>query len=198
VLQSKEFERVGGGRETLTSDFRLIAATNRSLEDDVEGHRFRSDLYYRINVFPLYVPPLRDRRDDIPLLARHFLKLHAAKSGRSVEEIPKEQIEKLTAYDWPGNIRELENAVQRALILSSGRRFVLPELGKLGISTARPSEDGSTTLEDAEKRHILKVLNRTGWRIYGPLGAAKMLAIKPTTLSSRLKKLGIKRPSARP
>ena len=198
VLQSKEFERVGGGRETLTSDFRLIAATNRSLEDDVEGHRFRSDLYYRINVFPLYVPPLRDRREDIPLLARHFLKLHAAKSGRSVEEIPKEQIEKLTAYDWPGNIRELENAVQRALILSSGRRFVLPELGKLGTSTARPSEDGSTTLEDAEKRHILKVLNRTGWRIYGPLGAAKMLAIKPTTLSSRLKKLGIKRPSARP
>jgi transcriptional regulator with GAF, ATPase, and Fis domain/tetratricopeptide (TPR) repeat protein len=196
VLQSKEFERVGGGKETLTSDFRLIAATNRSLEDDVEAQRFRRDLYYRINVFPLYVPPLRERREDIPLLARHFLKIYASKTGKTVEEIPKEQMEKLIAYHWPGNVRELQNAVQRALILGDGRRFVVPDLGKVRTDIAGVSRHGSTSLQETEKRHILEILNLTGWRIYGPRGAARMLAIKPTTLCSRMKKLGIKRPSA--
>jgi transcriptional regulator with GAF, ATPase, and Fis domain len=195
VLQSKEFERVGGGKETLTSDFRLIAATNRKLEDDVEAQKFRRDLYYRINVFPLYVPPLRERPEDIPLLARHLLKIYSSANGKSVEEIPKEQMERLTAYHWPGNIRELENALQRALILGDGRRFVLPDFGKVGTELAGSSPEGPTSLEETEKKYILEILNRTGWRIYGPGGAARMLAIKPTTLCSRLKKLGIKRPS---
>ena len=197
VLQSKEFERVGGGKETLTSDFRLIAATNRRLEDDVEAQRFRRDLYYRINVFPLYVPPLRERPEDIPVLARYFLKIYSSRNGKSVEEIPKEQMERLTAYHWPGNIRELENALQRALILGDGRRFVLPDLGRVRTELAGSSAEGPTSLEEREKRYILEVLNRTGWRIYGPGGAARMLAIKPTTLCSRLKKLGIKRPSTK-
>ena len=153
-------------------------------------------MYYRINVFPLYVPPLRERREDIPLLARHFLKIYASKNRKSVEEIPKEQMEKLTAYHWPGNIRELENAVQRGLILSDGHRFMLPDLGNIRTEIAGTSPQGSASLEETEKRHILEILNRAGWRIYGPGGAAKMLAIKPTTLCSRLKKLGIKRPSA--
>ena len=198
VLQSKEFERVGGGKETLTSDFRLIAATNRSLEEDVVANRFRKDLYYRINVFPLCVPPLRERREDIPLLARHFLKVYAMKNQQTIEEIPKKIMDKLINYDWPGNAREMENTIQRGVILGHGRRFLLPDLGIAKVNGADGSPNPSGTLEENEKRYILEALIRTGWRIYGPKGAAKILAIKPTTLSSRLKKLGIQRPSASP
>jgi formate hydrogenlyase transcriptional activator len=196
VLQSKEFERVGGGKETLVSDFRLIAATNRSLEVDVATNRFRKDLYYRINVFPLYVPPLRERREDIPLLARHFLKVYGAKNQQPPETIPKDVIDKLANYDWPGNIRELENAIQRGIILGHGQRFQMPDLGIAGDAATDTPSNHSGTLEENERQYILEVLNRTGWRIYGPDGAARILAIKPTTLSSRLKKLGIQRPSA--
>ncbi len=195
VLQSKEFERVGGGKETLTSDFRLIAATNRDLGEDVASMRFRKDLYYRINVFPLSVPPLRERREDIPLLVRHFVRVFAAKSGEDVEEIPRETMEKLVSYDWPGNIREMENTVQRGLILGHGRRFLLPDLGVVGAEREHGQGKQSATLEESERRLISETLARTGWRIYGPGGAAKILAIKPTTLCSRLKKLGIRRPS---
>jgi transcriptional regulator with GAF, ATPase, and Fis domain len=198
VLQSKEFERVGGGKETLTSDFRLIAATNRSLEEDVATNRFRRDLYYRVSVFPLYVPPLRERREDIPLLARHFLKAYALKNGQTIEEIPKDIMEKLVNYNWPGNIREIENTIQRGVILGDGRRFVLPELGISKLGAIGPSPNVSATLEETERGHILEVLNRVGWRIYGRGGAAKILAIKPTTLCSRMKKLGIHRPSMNP
>jgi transcriptional regulator with GAF, ATPase, and Fis domain/tetratricopeptide (TPR) repeat protein len=192
VLQSKEFERVGGGKETLTSDFRLIAATNRNLEEDVIANRFRRDLYYRVNVFPLFVPPLRERREDIPLLVRHFLKVHAAATRHVIKEIPRDVMEKLADYDWPGNIRELENTIERGLILGGGRRFVLPELG--GIENTAGPVSRNQTLADNEKSHIMEVLKLTGWRIYGPRGAAKVLAVKPTTLASRMKKLGIRRP----
>jgi formate hydrogenlyase transcriptional activator len=195
VLQSKEFERVGGGKKTLTSDFRLVAATNHSLEEDVAAQRFRRDLYYRIAVFPLHVPPLRERREDIPLLVRHFLEVYASKKGDIPEDIPKETMEKLVAYDWPGNIREMENAIQRGLILGHGRRFVLPDFSALAAGSGSGSEKKSATLEENERRLVLETLARTGWRIYGPGGAARVLAIKPTTLCSRLKKLGIRRPS---
>jgi transcriptional regulator with GAF, ATPase, and Fis domain/tetratricopeptide (TPR) repeat protein len=199
VLQSREFERVGGGRETLTSDFRLVAATNRNLKDDVEANTFRKDLYYRISVFPLHVPPLRERREDIPLLARHFLKIYAARNRQTIEEIPRAAMERLVGYDWPGNIREMENAIQRGIVLGQGRRFLLPDLGLTSdLPTANASSGRPGTLEENERNLILKVLKQTGWRIYGPHGAAVILAMKPTTLCSRMKKLGIRRPLANP
>jgi transcriptional regulator with GAF, ATPase, and Fis domain/tetratricopeptide (TPR) repeat protein len=196
VLQSKEFERVGGGKETLTSDFRLIAATNRSLEEDVTAQKFRRDLYYRISVFPLYIPPLRERREDIPLLARHFLRVYGLKNGHPRGDIPREIMDKLVSYDWPGNIREMENTIQRGIILGHGQRFLLPDLGIVKVKSTEGVSNPPGTLEENERRHILEALNRTGWRIYGPEGAARILAVKPTTLCSRMKKLGIQRPSA--
>ena len=128
VLQSKEFERVGGGKDILTSDFRLIAATNRNLEKEVKENRFREDLYYRINVFPLYIPPLKERREDIPLLVHHFFTLYTARYGKSFDKIPHEVMEKLVRHDWPGNIRELENIIQRSVISSQGPHFHLSSL----------------------------------------------------------------------
>ena len=192
VLQSKEFERVGGGKETLTSDFRLVAATNRNLEEDIKAGRFREDLYYRINVFPLYVPPLRERKEDIPLLARHFLVLYAKQNQQAVEEVSKEIMDRLINYDWPGNIREMENIIQRGIILGHGRRFQLPSLGVVQLKTDQGS--GFQTLEESERQHILEALRRSRWKIHGPEGAAEILSINPSTLASRIKKLGIKRP----
>jgi transcriptional regulator with GAF, ATPase, and Fis domain len=193
VLQSKEFERVGGGKETLKSDFRLIAATNRNLEKDVEAQKFRSDLYYRINVFPLHIPPLRDRKEDIPLLARYFLQLHSR--GQSAATIPKHMMEKLVNYDWPGNVREMENIIQRGIIIGHEGSFVLPDFGGFAAETASARSSIPESLEENQKRLIMEALTHTGWRIYGPYGAARLLAIKPTSLCSRLKKLGIRRPS---
>ena len=193
VLQSKEFERVGGGNETLTSDFRLIAATNRNLEQEVQANRFRADLYYRINVFPIHIPPLRERKEDIPLLIQFFLKLYASKHQKNLDKIPGEVMEKLIQYDWPGNIRELENIIQRSIIAGPEHHFqLLPlelEIGKSKV--ARPST--FNTLKENERQHILEALNRSGWKIHGPDGAAEILEINPSTLSSRIKKLGIKR-----
>jgi transcriptional regulator with GAF, ATPase, and Fis domain len=192
VLQSKEFERVGGGKETLTSDFRLVAATNRNLEEDIKASRFREDLYYRINVFPLYVPPLRERKEDIPQLVRHFLALYAKQNQQAVEDIPKEVMERMINYDWPGNIREMENIIQRGIILGHGRRFQLPDLG--GVRLKTDQANGFPTLRESERRHILEALQRTRWKIHGPDGAAEILSINASTLASRIKKLGIKRP----
>jgi formate hydrogenlyase transcriptional activator len=199
VLQSKEFERVGGGKETLTSDFRLVAATNRNLEEDIRASRFREDLYYRINVFPLCVPPLRERKEDIPLLFRHFLKLYAARSQHAIDDIPKEVMERLVNYDWPGNIREMENIVQRGIILGHGRRFQLPELGVAQFRTDQTNGAAGTfnTLEENERQHILEALKRSRWKIHGTEGAAEMLRINPSTLASRMKKLGIRKPERR-
>ena len=188
VLQSKEFERVGGGKDILTSDFRLIAATNKDLEREVMEKRFREDLYYRINVFPIYVPPLRERRDDIPLLVHHFFSLYTTRYGKSFNNVPQEAMEKLMQHSWPGNIREVENILQRSVIASKEPHFYLASLES---THSEHDRDIFSTLEENERRHILEALERSGWKIYGPRGAAEMLKINPSTLSSRMKKLGI-------
>jgi transcriptional regulator with GAF, ATPase, and Fis domain len=193
VLQSREFERVGGGRETLTSDFRLIAATNRDLSRYVKEKKFREDLYYRINVFPIHVPPLRERREDIPLLVHHFLGIYAKNGGRRIDEIPKQEMEKLLQYDWPGNVRELENILQRSLIQSQGLDFVLANQEPVPYKPYASKE--FHTFEENERQHILEALRRTRWKIHGPGGAAEMLDMNPSTLSSRMKKLQIKKPA---
>jgi len=191
VLQTREFERVGG-RDPIHSDFRLIAATHRDLSEHVSVNKFRSDLYYRINVFPIHVPPLRQRKDDIPLLAQHFLESYAPKMGKDFRKILKEDMDRLTRYAWPGNIRELENIIERGVILSNGPVFRVPELDiHVPLSV---HEKETATLREAECRHIVQCLQKTGWRIRGPGGAAELLGIHPSTLDFRMKKLGIRRP----
>ena len=190
ILQNKQYERIGGS-ETLTSDFRLIAATNRNLEEAVKAGTFRADLYYRLNVFPILVPSLRERTDDIPLLASHFLKIYSNKVGKRFEEIAKEEINKLLHYDWPGNIRELENIIERSTILSTSPNFFVTQL-----KTNQPeflAQDELATLEEVERRHIITVLGKSDWKVRGANGAAKILGLKPTTLDYRMKKLGITR-----
>jgi len=192
VLQSKEFERLGGAK-TIRSDFRLIAATNRNLEKEVKAGNFRSDLYYRLNVFPIYVPPLRERMEDTPLLAHYFLKIYSDKMGKSFDGINDTEIHRLIEYDWPGNVRELENIMERSTILSSVPNFTVPVLSA-GM-TGTISKETLLPLKKVEQQHILKVLQKTNWRIRGSGGAAKILEIKPTTLEFRMKKLGLKRPA---
>jgi transcriptional regulator with GAF, ATPase, and Fis domain len=190
VLQSKEFERVGGGKDILTSDFRLIAATNRNLEKEVKEKRFREDLYYRINVFPIYIPPLRERKEDVPLLVQHFFEQFSSRHGKSFDRMSRETIDRLTRYDWPGNVRELENIIHRSVISSVEPRFQLCSL----TPVYRAGEEVSfRTLEENERRHILQALERSGWKIYGNGAAAEALKINPSTLASRMKKLGISR-----
>ncbi len=192
VLQSKEFERLGGAK-TLKSDFRLIAATNRSLEKLVEAEKFRADLYYRLNVFPIHVPPVRERLADVPLLAHYFLKIYSDKMGKSFRGISEEELQKLLEYDWPGNVRELENVIERGTILSRASKFTVPGLSG-GMAAGTPSET-MLPLKEVERRHILKVLHKTSWRIRGVSGAAEILEVKPTTLEFRMQKLGIQRPN---
>ncbi len=191
VLQSKEFERVGGGKDILTSDFRLIAATNRNLEKEVKEGRFREDLYYRINVFPIYIVPLRERREDIPLLVHHFFMLYTERYGKNFNKIPRDVMEKLVHQNWAGNVRELENVIQRSVISSQEPQFQLASL--VVANTEEIRTDLFSTLEENERRHILEALERSGWKIYGNGGAAEILEINPSTLSSRMKKLGIKK-----
>jgi formate hydrogenlyase transcriptional activator len=191
VLQEKEFERLGSTR-TLKVDVRVVAATNRDLTQMVEDRLFRSDLYYRLNVFPIVVPPLRERAEDIPLLVRYFAQKHARRMDRRIETIPGEEMEALTSYHWPGNVRELENLIERAVILSRGPALhvPLPE-DRLSGESASASP---VTLEAAEREHILRTLRDTNWVIAGPHGAAARLGMKRTTLQSRMSKLGISRP----
>jgi formate hydrogenlyase transcriptional activator len=191
VLQSKEFERVGGS-ESISSDFRLIVATNRDLEEEVHAKHFRSDLYYRINVFPIYVPALRERKEDIPLLVKHFLNSYTLKMGKNISKIPMEKMNKLIEYDWPGNIRELDHVIERGVILSNGPNFKVPEL-EIPKALVKHESDRLRTLKEVEKAHILSVLQKTGWKIRGTDGAAGLLDINPTTLEFRMKKLGLKR-----
>jgi formate hydrogenlyase transcriptional activator len=191
VLQSKEFERVGGS-ESISSDFRLIVATNRNLEEEVQKKNFRSDLYYRINVFPIYVPPLRERKEDIPLLVKHFLKSYTSKIGKKFSKIPSEEMNKLIEYEWPGNIRELDHVIERGVILSNGPNFKVPELG-IPKSSLKNETGRLKTLRENEHEHILSVLQKTGWKIRGMGGAAGLLDVNPTTLEFRMKKLGIQR-----
>jgi len=193
VLQEHEFERLGSSR-TLRVDVRVVAATNANLEQMVEEKKFRSDLYYRLNVFPINVPPLRERPEDIPLLVHFFANKFAQQMKRRIESVPKETMAALVNYHWPGNIRELQNLVERGVILSRGPSLEIP-LGELKQST-RPANhaNGSTTLESVEREHILRVLSESKWVIGGPAGAAARLGVNRTTLNHRLRKLGITRP----
>jgi formate hydrogenlyase transcriptional activator len=191
VLQEKEFERLGSTR-TLHVDVRVVAATNRDLTQMVEDRLFRSDLYYRLNVFPITVPPLRERAEDIPLLVRYFAQKHARRMDRRIETIPAEEMEALTRYHWPGNVRELENLIERAVILSRGPALHVP-LPEGRLSGDAPAAS-PVTLEAAEREHILRTLRDTNWVIAGPNGAAARLGMKRTTLQSRMSKLGISRP----
>jgi len=171
---------------------RVIAATNRNLQQAIEKKEFREDLYYRLNVFPIVCPPLRDRKEDIPLLVKHFCKKHEGKIGKTITNIPSKVMDALMDYDWPGNIRELENIIERAMIISQNGALEYGEW--IPMPTAGSSSKSPTSkLNDIEKDHIIEVLNKTGWKVSGEKGAAKVLGLNPTTLEARMKKLGIKR-----
>jgi formate hydrogenlyase transcriptional activator len=191
VLQEQEFERLGSTR-TLRVNVRLVAATNRDLGQMVEEQKFRTDLYYRLKVFPITVPPLRERAEDIPLLVRHFAQKFAQRMKKHIETIPSEAMKALQNYPWPGNVRELENFVERAVILTQGADLFVP-LAELTRPTKNPA-GSPATLEQAERAHILKVLRDTNWVVGGTVGAAAKLGMKRTTLQSKMQKLGIERP----
>ncbi len=199
VLQEHEFERLGSTR-TLRVDVRLVAATNRDLAQMVAERQFRSDLYYRLNVFPLSLPPLRERREDIPLLVQYFTQKSGRRMGKRIETIPTETMNTLVRYPWPGNIRELENFIERAVILSRGTTLQAPlaELKVPGAGTPAaadaPAPVKAGTLEEAEREHILSALRAANWKVGGAKGAAARLGISRTTLNSKMRKLGISRP----
>ena len=195
VLQEQEFERLGSAR-THQVDVRLVAATNRNLMEMANRGEFRSDLYYRLNVFPLLLPPLRERREDIPALVAHFVEIYGGRINREIEHIPSATMSAFMSYHWPGNIRELQNLIERAVILS--KNGVLPNpLSAAGVlSTAAPSV--ATTLKDSERALILRTLESVGWVIGGPKGAAAKLDLKRTTLIHKMQKLGISRSSHQP
>jgi len=192
ALQEKEFERLGGTR-TIPVNMRLVAATNRDLEKLVASREFRSDLYYRLRVFPITVPALRERRADIPLLARYFVDMHARRMGKQIESIPPDVVRALTKWDWPGNIRELENFIERAVLLTKGPTLRVPLAELQAPAAAEPPLKDDVTLETKEREHILRVLHETKGMIGGAKGAAARLGLKRTTLNSKLKKLGIER-----
>ena len=190
VLQEGEFERLGNPK-TMKVNVRVIAATNRNLSQAIEKKEFREDLYYRLNVFPINCPPLRDRKEDIPLLVKHFCQKHEGKIGRKISNVPAKVMDALIAYNWPGNIRELENIIERAMILSRDGTLEYGEWIPLEkIINEKPA---TGNLGDVEKDHIIEILRRTGWKVSGENGAAKILGLNPTTLEARMKKLGIKR-----
>jgi len=213
VLQEQEFERLGGNR-TIHVDVRVVAATNADLNQLVAEKKFRSDLFYRLNVFPIQIPPLRERPEDVPLLVRYFVQKFSRRQNKTVEYIPAPVMEAMVNYSWPGNVRELENLIERAVLLSPGKELRVPlaefkennvpasfAAGPVDLPplTAPPSSlaappPRSATLDDAQRQHILQVLRQTQWRISGPRGAAAILGMKRTTLQARMRKLGIKRP----
>jgi PAS domain S-box-containing protein len=203
VLQEREFERVGGGT-TLAADVRVVAATNRDLAAAVAAGTFRADLYYRLNVFPIALAPLRERREDIPPLARYFVARYAPQIGRRIAHVAHDAMRLLVEYEWPGNVRELEHVIERAVILSAGPELtVTPEvLSILPRAVPPPSDEAPAvdpalnadgSLDDVERHHIASVLKQTGWRIEGATGAARILGLNPSTLRSRMKKLRIRR-----
>jgi formate hydrogenlyase transcriptional activator len=194
ALQEQEFERLGSTR-TVRVDVRLVAATNRDLAQMAADGRFRSDLYYRLNVFPVFLPPLRERREDIPMLARHFTQRYAQRIGRRIETIPAAVMEALVRYPWPGNIREMQNVLERAVILSPGPALQIPPGDlKPGAAPADMPVGAAITLADAEREHILRALRAAHWVLRGPNGAAARLGLKRSTLQWKMKKLGISRP----
>jgi len=212
VLQEQEFEPIGGSK-TIKVDVRVIAATNRDLSAMVREGKFRSDLFYRLNVFPMSMPPLRERSKDVPLLTMFFVEKFARKLGRPVTHVAEETMSRLCAYSWPGNIRELQNLIERAVVLTTGPILKL-EVNALfdspvaptaadvvasrsaPFSAPLPAPSACVSLEDVERQHILAVLTQTNWRIEGDGGAAKLLNLQPSTLRSRMQKLGISRRSA--
>jgi formate hydrogenlyase transcriptional activator len=207
VLQEQEFERLGGNR-TQRVDVRVVAATNQDLSKQVAERAFRSDLYYRLNVFPIQIPALRERPEDIPLLVRYFVQRFSRSLNKGVEYIPADVMDALSNYSWPGNIRELENLLERAVLLSPGKELRVPlsEIKSSAVNSAAGMDLSSSltspasltssisTLEEAERQHILRALKHTQWRIAGPKGAATILGMKRTTLQARMRKLGIRRP----
>jgi formate hydrogenlyase transcriptional activator len=193
VLQEQEFERLGSTK-TIRVNVRLIAATNRDLKSLVEDRQFRSDLYYRLNVFPITLPPLRERQEDIPVLVRYFTQHYAIRMKKNIQTVPTKTLEVLSRYDWPGNIRELENLVERSVILTQGTDLQVP-ISELQADS-RPVLISATTLEEAEREQIMRALQEAKWVVGGPAGAAARLGVKRTTLQSKMQKLGISRPPA--
>jgi len=193
VLQEGEFERVGG-TQTFKVNVRVIAATNRDLGQLSKAGHYRPDLYYRLNVFPVHLPPLREREGDIPLLAQYFVQKCSANLGKKIDRIPERMLSALQRYQWPGNIRELEHVIERAVILSEGPQ--LEPIDWLTPASGKASGNGKVlTLEEMERQHITDVLEQNNWRVSGDKGAAKILGLNATTLEARMKKLGISRPS---
>jgi formate hydrogenlyase transcriptional activator len=193
VLQEGEFERVGSS-QTIKVDVRVIAATNRDLKEIVKNGTFRSDLFYRLNVFPLAVPALRERKEDMSLLVNFFLSKFGKKLGKEVRGVSQKSMERLLDYDWPGNVRELQNIVERAVVLAGGPVVQIDE--PMMRSGEAVQESTLDTLENAERNHILRALKETHWVVHGKKGAAEILGINPSTLRSRMEKLGIKRTQA--
>ena len=192
VLQEGEFERVGGTK-TLRVDVRVIAASNRDIDESIAEGRLRPDLYYRLNVFPIVIPPLRERKADIPLLVRHFLNKHGGKMGKHIDGILDSVLKALQRYDWPGNVRELEHLIERAVVLNEGSTLV----GGDWLPKRRRSakNDRIRTLDEVQRDHIVDILELTNWTVSGSDGAAEILGMKSSTLNSRMKKLGIIRPA---
>ncbi|MEE4135724.1 MAG: sigma 54-interacting transcriptional regulator, partial [Desulforhopalus sp.] len=198
VLQEGSFERIGEEKSRST-DVRIVAATNRDLQQAVADGRFREDLYYRLSVFPLTLPPLRERREDIPLLARHFAALTARKMGLSAPEISETMLAGYLAYEWPGNIRELHNEIERAMILARGGALTLTTPSRAGSGVAPAISPVDRLISEQEwqamqRNNYLLALRQTAWRVDGPGGAAELLGLRPTTLRSRMKAMAITRP----
>ena len=193
VLQEQEFERLGSSR-TRQVDVRLVAATNRDLAEMVKRGEFRSDLYYRLNVFPVCLPPLRERREDIPLLIQYFMQKYARRMGKDLKTIPTATMQKLVEWPWPGNVRELQNMIERGVILARGSVLEIPPTELLRSAIPVLHANGSTTLEAVERDYILQVLRNTSWVIGGPSGAAASLGLNRSTLNARMRKLDISRP----
>ncbi|HEU4435728.1 MAG TPA: sigma 54-interacting transcriptional regulator, partial [Pyrinomonadaceae bacterium] len=187
VIQESEFERLGGNK-TIKVDVRIIAATNRNLKAEVDQGTFREDLWYRVNVYPITMPPLRQRREDIPLLVEHFANMYAKKFGKNIASVSPRTMEELQAHSWPGNVRELANVIERAVIHTHGSVLQVVDHFKPVVESV-PTE----TLEEIEREYIMRTLENTGWRIEGPHGAAKILGLNPSTLRTRMIKLGIQR-----
>ena len=189
VLQEGEFQRLGG-TQTIKVDVRVIAATNRNLEEEVEKGRFREDLFYRLNVFPIVNIPLRDRKDDIPLLVRHFIEKYNMKMGKRIEEVPQPVMKELLEYEYPGNVRELENLIERAVILSSGNKLS----SNFQFKRSKSGQNKTfQSMEDMQRAHIIEALRRTKGKVTGAGGAAELLKMKDKTLYSRMSKLGVGR-----
>jgi transcriptional regulator with GAF, ATPase, and Fis domain len=192
VIQDGEFERLGSSR-TIKVDVRIIAATNRNLKEQIQKGKFREDLYYRLNVFPITLPPLRQRTEDIPQLIRHFVAKYNAKIGKQIETVPNDTLDNLQKYRWPGNVRELESVIERAVIVSQGTTLNVMDHFDMPATADEPENQDLKAMFDLESDHIRQVLQKTNWRIEGDKGAAAILGLNSSTLRGRMRKYGITR-----